>query len=449
MAYLKSLIPKPLLSLYHYLCAWTGALRFRWPSRKLIVIGVTGTKGKSSVCYLLYSLLQHLGIKTALSSSQYFYIGDERRDNESRITMPGRWFLQKFLYQAVLAQSEVAIIEVTSEGLVQHRHRFIDFDIVVFLNLHPEHIEHHGGYTNYRQAKGLLFYNLLHGQHKLFRGQMIKKTSVINLDDAEADYFLSFPAEQKLTFSISEHQSSSTHTQPDKVTLAATGTKFSLEGTNFSLKLWGKENLANVIAALTVLKALGMSPKVSRDFLSNTTGLPGRFEVIKHPAGFKVIIDYAHTPVSIEALYQNLWQLFKPKRLLCLVGAAGGHRDKWKRPIIGELAAKYCQEIVISNEDPFTDDPEIILKAIETGVKRYLDEHDFHKPYEIIPDRKSAILHLIQKAQRGDLVVLIGKGAETTIETPTGPIPWNERAVVEEILKEKRRSYSTISTKTL
>lgn len=446
---LKQLIPSSLLALYHLVWALIGAIRFRFPSRELVVIGVTGTKGKSSVCYLLYSLLQHLGIKTALSSSQYFYIGDERYDNVSRVTMPGRWFLQKFIRQAVNAQAEVVIIEVTSEGLIQHRHRFIDFDIVVCLNLHPEHIEHHGGYANYRQAKGLLFYNFIHSRHKLFRGQLIKKTSVVNLDDAEADYFLSFPAEQKLTFSITEHQPNPTHTQPTKATFTAKGTKFSLEGTNFVLKLWGKENLANVMASLTVLQALGIRPKAVRDYLSNATGLPGRFEVISHSVGFKVVIDYAHTPASIEALYQNLWQLFKPKRLLCLVSAAGGHRDKWKRPVIGELAAKYCQEIVITDEDPFTDDPETIFRAIEAGLKRYLNEHDFHKDYTIIPDRQAAIQKLIQKAERGDIVVLIGKGAEATIETPTGSIPWNERAVVEAALAERRRRYSKISTKTL
>jgi UDP-N-acetylmuramoyl-L-alanyl-D-glutamate--2,6-diaminopimelate ligase len=308
--------------------------------------------------------------------------------------------------------------------------------------LHPEHIEHHGSFENYKKAKGKLFEGLLRGTKKYFRGKLLKKTIIANSDDFYADYYLSFPSERKITFGLEGNPQKRDHLQIIKYKLSPKGTTFTLnedaedkKESKYFTKLLGKQNLYNILAALCALKALDIPIKSAKDILKEIEPLPGHFEVIQ-TKNFKVIIDYAHTPDSIEELYKNVWDIFKPKRLLCLVGSAGGLRDKWKRPEIGKIAAKYCHEIVISNEDPFDEDPLKIMKEIEHGVKTYLAEYEFEKPYRIIEDRKEAIRYLIENAQKNDIIVLIGKGAEPTIETKEGPIPWNEKEVVLELINE-------------
>ena len=433
---IRKKLPKFLIAFYHYLYALLSALIFKFPSKKLVVIGVTGTKGKTTTCYLIYKFLNMLGIKTSLSSSQYFYFGDQEVENKSRITMPGRWYLQEFLKKSSENKCEIAVIEVTSEGLMQNRHKFIDFDICVFLNIHPEHIEHHGSFENYKKAKGKLFNNLLKGERKIFRGKMIKKTIIANFDDYESEYFLSFPAERKITFGFEKSINISDHLQIVKYRLTSKGSYFNLnedddqKSFKYFTKLLGKQNLYNILAALAVLKSLDISIKLVKEILPQIESLPGHFEVISYRNQFKVIIDYAHTPESIQALYKNILEIFKPRRLLCLISSAGGIRDKWKRPEIGKIAAKYCSEIIITDEDPFDEDPLKIMKEIEHGVKNYLSEYDFSKPYQIVPDRKEAIEILIQKAQRSDIVVLIGKGAEKSIIKDKEAIPWDEKEIV-------------------
>jgi UDP-N-acetylmuramyl-tripeptide synthetase len=439
---ITKLIPGPLLNFYHYLWTLTGAIKYQFPAKKLLVIGITGTKGKTTTCHLVYFLLQRLGIKTALSSSEKFYLGDEVAENTSRVSMPGRWFLQKFLREAVDKHCEAAVIEVTSEGLMQNRHGFIDFDIAVFLNIHPEHIEHHGGYEEYKLSKGKLFQNLLRGKNKYFRGKLIKKTIVANLDDREADYFLGFPAQQKITYSLEVNTGLPLHLCPQKIQLGAKNSIFKIDDITFSLRSWGKQNVYNAIAGLAALRALDMPLSLSKQPLAEFVNIPGRFELVQSK-GLGVIIDYAHTPESIEKLYQNIHMIFEPKRLLCLIGSAGGLRDKWKRPVIGEIAAKYCNRIVVSNEDPFDEDPLVIMKSIELGIKKYLEEYDFCKDYKIIEDRKEAISDLINCAEKEDIVVLIGKGSEKSIETKNGSIPWDEKQVVLEVIGNLKKPKNT------
>lgn len=444
LVFLRKIVPRPLVNFYHYLWSFFSALIYKFPSKKIIVIGVTGTKGKSTTCYLTYYLLQKMGFKTALSSSDFFYLGEEMVENQSRLTMPGRAFLQSFLAKAVKANCEIAILEVTSEGLMQNRHSFIDFDIAVFLNIHPEHIEHHGSYENYRAAKLKLFKALEKSKvFKKLNGNRVKKTIIVNSDDFEADYFLNFRAEQKITFAIeSTLQNYNFNLRPSAYKVNQKGISFVLDDKKFFSPLLGKFNLYNILASFAILKALNLPINSLDTYLKDFTGLPGRTEVIK-AKNFKVVIDYAHTPNSIEEAFKEILDLFKPKRLLCLVGAAGGIRDKWKRPVIGELAARYCHYIVISNEDPFDEDPLTIIKAIEMGARKYLAEFEIEKPIEIIPDRKEAIFKLVQMAEKGDVIITIGKGNEPSIIIGEERLPWNEKETVLEALK----TYSKISTR--
>lgn len=445
LSFLRRIIPKSVLNFYHYLWSLFFAVLTGFPSKKIIVIGITGTKGKTTVSYLTYYFLTKLGFKTALSSSECFFIGEEKIENESRLTMPGHGFLQKFLKKAVYSNCEIAILEVTSEGLMQNRHSFIDFDIAVFIGLHPEHIDHHGSYEAYRNAKAKLFKALAKSKiKKSLRGLTIRKTIIVNADDFESDYFLRFSAEQKITYSLETTVQNSSQITPQSYKIASKGLEFTLENKKFSSPLLGKFNLYNILASFSIIKALGLSINNLNDYLKDFQGLPGRMEIIK-TKGFKVVIDYAHTPNSIEEVYKTVLELLKPKRMFCLIGSAGGLRDKWKRPVIGEIAAKYCNHIIIANEDPYDEDPEQILKAIELGAKRYLAEFEIEKPIEIIPDRQEAIQRLINLATKGDVIVTIGKGNEPSIAFKDYFLPWNEKEIILEAIKNKNQS--KISTK--
>lgn len=442
---IRKFIPQKILLFYHYLWSLFFALLYKFPSRKIIIIGITGTKGKTSTSYLVYYLLKNLGFKTALSCSEFFLIDDKIIENKSRLTMPGRGFLQKFLKQAVDSKCEIAVLEVTSEGLMQNRHAFIDFDFAVFLNLHPEHIEHHGSYENYRRDKGKLFKSLEKSKtQKFLRGSRVKKTIIVNIDDFEADYFLSFKAEQKINFSLESTLTDNYLIKPSYYKIKKSGIDFIIDNKKFFSPLKTKADLYNILASLSVVKAFGFSINNLDEAIKEFKGLPGRFDIIE-AKGFKIIVDYAHTPHSIEELYKSIISLFKPQRLLCLVGSAGGIRDKWKRPVIGEIAAKYCNYIVITDEDPFDEDPNQILKSIEIGAKNYLAEFEIEKPVEIIPNRKDAIFKLVEIAKKGDVIVSIGKGNEPNIVYKDKIISWNEK----EIFLEALKNYSKISTKTL
>jgi len=403
---IKKFIPEPVLSLYHFILAFLGAVIYRFPSRKMKVIGVTGTNGKTTVVNMATRILEEAGYKVASLSSIKFKIGDREWPNTLKMTMLGRFKLQKFLRQAVNAGCQYAVLEVTSEGIKQYRHKFIGFEIAVFTNLTPEHIEAHGGFENYRREKGKLF-------------QTTKNIHVINLDDGNAKYFLQFPAEKKYTYGLNQGDINNKELK-------------------LNLRLIGNFNIYNALAAICVGLSQGVSLDICKRVVEKIEGIPGRMEeVISRP--FKVFVDYAFTPNALEKVYQTLKppkesQLptgqAKNSRMVCVLGACGGGRDKWKRPVLGEIAAKYCDEIIITNEDPYNEDPYQILAMIKSGISNFqLLTSNF---YEIL-DRRKAIRKSLELTKQNDVVVITGKGCEPWICIKNGKkIPWDDRKVVKE-----------------
>ena len=403
---IKKFIPEPVLSLYHFILAFLGAVIYRFPSRKMKVIGVTGTNGKTTTVEMVSRVLEEVGYKVASLSSIKFKIGDREWPNTLKMTMLGRFKLQKFLRQAVNAGCQYAVLEVTSEGIKQYRHKFIGFEIAVFTNLTPEHIEAHGGFENYRREKGKLF-------------QTTKNIHVINLDDGNAKYFLQFPAEKKYTYGLNQGDINNKELK-------------------LNLRLIGNFNIYNALAAICVGLSQGVSLDICKRVVEKIEGIPGRMEeVISRP--FKVFVDYAFTPNALEKVYQTLKppkesQLptgqAKNSRMVCVLGACGGSRDKWKRPVLGEIAAKYCDEIIITNEDPYNEDPYQILAMIKSGISNFqLLTSNF---YEIL-DRRKAIRKSLELTKQNDVVVITGKGCEPWICIKNGKkIPWDDRKVVKE-----------------
>ncbi len=390
-ALLRKFVPEFLIGWYHFLLAFLGTVLYRFPARKLVVIGVTGTNGKSTTVDMISRIFQEAGLKIASLSSIRFQIRDKEWQNKLKMTMPGRFSIQKFLRQAVSEGCTHAVIEVTSEGILQHRHRFLNFSMAVFTNLSPEHIERHGSFEKYRAAKGKLF-------------QAVKKIHVINGDDENAQYFLQFPARKVITYSLADARN-----------------------TKINLKLLGEFNLYNALAAISVAKEFGISLDVARRALENMEGVPGRMEeVIREP--FRVIIDYAFTPTALGKVYKTLKA--KNNKLICVLGAAGGGRDSWKRPVLGGIAANYCDNVIVTNEDPYEEDPKEIMKQVAQGTRGKA---------EIIENRKEAIRKALSLANAGDTVIITGKGCEDSIAVKGGKkIPWDDRQVVrEEFAKRK------------
>lgn len=395
---------------YHFILAFWGALIYGWPSRNIFVIGITGTKGKTTVLELASSIFEQAGYKTALLSSTTVKIDKERGRNTLDITMPGRFFIQRFLKKASAKGCQYAFIEVTSEGVVQHRHRFIEWNMAVFLNLHPEHIESHGSFDKYRKAK-LDFFRYAAKSGASF---------IVNQEDENSKFF------RRVAGSLPQFEFS-------KDTALAYADV--LERNKFFKPQFNKLNAA---AAITIAQSLGINKEVISRALLGFKGVPGRMEIIQTKP-FKVVIDYAHTPVSLELVYKELALNKKSSsQLICVLGSAGGGRDKWKRPVLGRIASQYCGVIFLTNEDPYDEDPFKIINEIEEGIRHHPNfESKLSNLVFKIEDREKAIREAIKFARSGDIVVITGKGSEEWVHIKGGKkIPWSDKRKVQEILEE-------------
>lgn len=405
-------------NLYHLALAGLMAVLYGFPSRKLYVLGVTGTKGKSTIIALISAILGAAGKRVAFLSSVEVRMGDAVEKNKTSMTMPGRGYLQRFLARAAKSKCDYALLEVTSQGVAQYRHRFIDFDAALVTNLHPEHIESHGSFSAYRDAKCRFFADVR-------RSRKPNKLFFINAAMAERPCFEDAVGNNEIIFF--EREDFVNTDLKNHYNLDSAAAKSML-----SSWLQNDFNLENVAAAVAFARTQNIPDNIIFQALQDFHGVSGRIEYVARKP-FAVIVDYAHTPDSLEAVYKAASA--NGEKLICVLGAAGGGRDKWKRPKMGEIAAKYCQEIILTNEDPFDEPPMQILEDIEKGIFGAAREVQ----YEKILDRREAIAKAIAIASPGDAVILTGKGSEQSIRVAGGKkLPWNERAIVEEILSGRR-----------
>ena len=390
---IKKFIPSFLINFYHFSLAFLGALIYWFPAKKLKVIGVTGTNGKSTVIEMISKIFEEASFKVASFSSIRFKIKEKIWPNTLRMTMPGRFQVQKLLREAVNSGCQYAVLEVTSEGIKQYRHKFINFETAAFTNLSLEHIEAHGSFEKYQKAKGKLF-------------EATKNIHVINIDDENAEYFLQFLAKKKYTYGLNKGDINAKNTQ-------------------FKLRLMGEFNIYNALAAICVGLSQNIPLETCKKALEKIEGIPGRMElIISEP--FKVFVDYAFTPNALEKVYQTIsnQQLVINNKLICVLGSCGGGRDKWKRPVLGELAAKYCDEIIVTNEDPYDENPMEIIEQVAQGTQG--------KAKKIL-ERKEAIKEALKLAKENDTIIITGKGCEPSICVGRGKkILWDDRQVVRE-----------------
>lgn len=423
---IKKIIPKRIFNFfqpsYHFLLALLGAIKYGFPSKKMVVIGITGTKGKTTTTEIVNAIFEEAGYKTALASTLRFKIGEKEERNLFKMTMPGRFFLQNFLKRSLDAGCTHVVMEMTSEGSKQFRHRFIYPNVLIFTNLSPEHIESHGSYENYREAKLNIARELT---KKVKNGTCI----VANVDDKEGEKFLEVPADHKIPYSLKD----ATAVKADEK-----GSVFQIGKVVIHSKLPGIFNVSNMLGAIACARFFGIQDETIKKGLENMQFIRGRMEKVDIGQNFDVVVDYAHTPDSLKAVYET----YKTHKTICILGNTGGGRDIWKRPEMGRLADKYCDQIILTNEDPYDEDPVKIVDDIKKGIK--------NKPTEIIMDRRMAIRTAILKAshfapkngasrdnQKRIAILITGKGTDPYIMGPNGSKEeWDDATVTREEMKK-------------
>ncbi len=423
--------------IYHLLITFFYYWYYGRPGKKMVVIGVTGTKGKSTTCRFIASVLEQAGSKVGLMSTVEFQDGNHRWLNDKKMTMLGKGEIHKMMAQMYKNGCKYAVIETSSEGILQYRHFGLHYDICIFTNLGTEHQERHGGFENLRRDKGKIFAGLNKDKRKIIDGKKVEKVIIANTDDENAKYFLKFKADKKIAFGYNDQYLLNKESFVSVRLLSTEHDKilFGVDNKEYALNLAGVFNIYNALAAIAVGQVLKISDDKISFGISSVKKVEGRMEFVKEGQNFDVVVDYAHESMSLQALFSTLRSMIGEKnKVIAVVGSDGGGRDKSKREKIGELAGELCDFVVISDVNCFDEDPKQIAQMIVEGaIKKGKKEND---DLFVIIDREQAIKKAIGLAKTGDIVAITAKGTEPCMVMAQGKkIPWDDRSVVRNILK--------------
>lgn len=387
------------------------------PARQLKMIGITGTKGKTTTSYLIRQMLELSGIKTALIGTIETLIGDD--SSPSINTTPESYMVQKTLRKAVDAGCQCVVMEVSSQGLKLNRVNGIIFDYAVFMNLSQDHIgrNEHADFAEYKECKGRLFEQCI--------------TGIFNIDDVYSEYMMGRCRGNIETFAI--HQAAKHRAQDCKLYRNGylLGSTFELTGwydSHITLGIPGLFNIYNALAAIAVASHFGVKESIIHFALTNAK-IKGRVEIIPIRADYTLMIDYAHNAVSLESVLKTVRE-YDQSRLICMFGC-GGNRDRNRRFEMGEISGTYADFTVITSDNPRYEEPMDIIKDIVAGVSKT------ECTYAVIVDRKEAIRYCMKHAEEGDIIVLAGKGHETYQEIKGIKYPMDERDLITEICQEE------------
>ena len=421
---IKSLVPSPIVAQYHHALAGIAEVVYRHPSDEMIVVGVTGTSGKSSTVSFLAQILTTLGYTVGYTSTAGFNIAGKDTVNAMKMTMPGRFTLQRLLRSMVDAKCTVAIVETSSQGLIQYRHVGVNYDVALFTKLTPEHIEAHGGFENYKKAKGILFKHLTARSKKTVGGKLIPKVNVVNTDDEHAAYYASFRADRRIGFGFSGTPGTDQLVAYVEHHDRERGVTLSVNGVETSLSLMADFEHKNALAAVAGAVAIGVPLADAMRAAALLHSVPGRFESIEAGQPFMVIVDFAFEPFALQALYRSL-PPGRTGRIIGVHGSTGGGRDAARRVEIGRLAAQNEDIVIVTNEDPYDEDPRVIIDAVAAGARTHgkIDDETLF----VIDDRREAIEKAMHIARTGDIVLITGKGSEPVMVVASGKIPWDDR----------------------
>lgn len=418
-----------------------AAAAFRFPAHQLRVVGVTGTKGKTTTSTLCAHVLDSVGHRSGMISTANFKLGSTWSDNSTRQTTPEALEIQALLRRMVEDGCDYAVIEASSHALSPQWNRVGNcaFDIAVFTNVTHEHLDYHGTVEQYRRDKARLFQLLREETVEAgFDGAVDKhrKVAIVNLDDPHAGLFLEAAGDhvEVITYAL---DNPSAHVRARDVDEGSNGTLYTADTPwgeiDITIALPGRFNVLNSLAALSVGLAEGIPLEECAAALAAVHGVPGRMERVDIGQPFTVIVDYAHNPDSFEQVMSMMRELTSGK-LISVFGSAG-ERDIQKRPLQGEIAGRYCDFVVVTDEDPRDEDSMVILEQIAAGVRAAgLEEGS---GYLLVPDRAEALRSAFRQAQPGDIVLLLGKGHESCIVYEGGrKLPWNEKEEAERALRD-------------
>ncbi len=426
---IKNKIPDFLKIPYHFVRSYCAAIRYGFPARKMIVVGITGTKGKTSTANFVWSVLHAGGYTAGLVSTAIFRFGSNEEINPYHMTMPDAFIIQKNLRKMVDLGMNAVVIEMTSEGMKQYRHAGIAVDIAIFTNLTPEHLpSHKNSFEVYKKAKSKLF-EAFGSEQKKINGVLIPRTIIANSDNEHSNYYLSFPADKKITFGIDSGELRAKNITNDK-----TGVVFDAGSEKYKISIFGAFNVYNALPAIAVGDVLNISAEKIRKGLISLAVIPGRMEEINEGQNFTLFVDYAHEPVSINAILTASETIKRDgSKIIILFGAEGGGRDQKKRLPMAQLCAQKADYVIVTDVDPYDDNPQTIIDDIARMVE--LSGKAKGKNLFAILSRKDAIEKALSLATSGDIVLITGKGAEQSMVTNHGVIPWDERSIIRGLLK--------------
>ncbi|WP_071395431.1 UDP-N-acetylmuramoyl-L-alanyl-D-glutamate--2,6-diaminopimelate ligase [Bacillus tuaregi] len=390
------------------------------PTQQLHLVGITGTNGKTTTSHLIEKIFSDQGKKTGLIGTMYTKISSEIF--ETKNTTPESLTLQKTFKKMVDKGVSSAVMEVSSHALVEGRVHGCDYDVAVFTNLTQDHLDYHKTMDEYRQAKGLLFSQLGNTFNK-------PKFAVLNADDQASVQYINSTAARVVSYGID----CEADFQAKNIQMTAAGTSFTLVSPlgvhQVNMKLIGKFSVYNVLASLAAAVVSGEEISDIIASIEEVEGVSGRFEAVNAGQDFSVIVDYSHTPDSLENALKTIRQ-FAKKRIFVVVGC-GGDRDRMKRPLMAKIACELATDPVFTSDNPRTEDPQVILREMEAGVSG--------RKYTSIIDRKQAIEYAVNEATQGDVILIAGKGHETYQLIGKEVLDFDDRLVAKEAIEEKMK----------
>ncbi|MEZ0394984.1 MAG: UDP-N-acetylmuramoyl-L-alanyl-D-glutamate--2,6-diaminopimelate ligase [Anaerolineales bacterium] len=424
---------------------WLAAAFYDWPGRRLTVIGVTGTDGKTTTSNLLYQILLAAGLKAGLISTVNAVIGDEVLDTGFHVTTPDAPDVQFYLAKMVAAGLTHVVLETTSHGLAQHRVDASQYDIAVVTNITHEHLDQHGSYENYRAAKARLF-QLLEKTDPKPQGN--PRLAVLNQDDSSFDFLAALVGGLRSVQAVSYGLGPGAGVRAEELLYAPDGIRFEAVGPGFRVPvvspLVGAYNVSNCLAALTAaVHGLGVDPQVAARGIAALTGVPGRMERIDLGQPFTAIVDFAHTPNALRVAIETARKMLSPLavgggqggrgRVIAIFGSAG-LRDKEKRRLMAEVSAELADISILTAEDPRTESLEGILEEMAAGARSRGGREG--ETFFRVPDRGEAIRLGVRLAEPGDLVMACGKGHEQSMCFGETEYPWDDRTAMRAALAE-------------
>lgn len=419
---------------YHLIRSFFAAIYFQFPSKRIKVIGVTGTNGKTTTIQMIGKILEEDGHRIAMASTINFKFAQKEWVNETKFTTLSAWEVQKFIKRAVEERCEYLVLEVSSHALDQSRLWGVYFDVAVITNVTREHLDYHASMNRYREAKAKLFKKIKENGFGVINLDMEDPQRFIDIAQKRNNRVIAF-TNDKEKGEVFKRDGTFMTVLGENITSSIRGSYFTVRGERFHLSLPGVFNIENALAAICVGSLQGARLGVSNKALEKIKAVSGRMDYIPNSRNLSIIVDYALTPDSMEKvgyLLRRAQSNHEFKRIIWVFGSCG-ERDRGKRPIMGKIVAKYANFAIVTNEDPYNEDPAQIIDEVFFGLidGGKVENEDCWK----VLQRREAIKKALEIAEEGDLVLVTGKGAEETMAVGNERVPWNDKKVIQELLK--------------